>query len=221
MNKKYIPVLCCSSSKTKDRFCYNGQSIKFVAFPRMVPQDGVIFHKPDDKIPGTNITWRDLVLNGQNDPKLDLVPAYRLYSRNIYRDIYDKFDNCFYILSAGWGIIRADFKIPAYDITYSTAPNMPKYVKRSDNYGWNDINHLKEDSVKFDRDSEIILFAGSDYVSPFCDMVQSIPYQKKILYKSKKVIQRHGFVYEYYKTNKNTTWVYEAAETFLNNYTNR
>jgi hypothetical protein len=113
MNKNYIPVLCCSSKKTKDGFYYNGQSIKFVASPRMAVKNGVVFYKPDDKIPGENKTWRDLVVNGQNDPKLNFVPAYRLYSRDIYRDLYHEFGNRFYILSAGWGIIRADFKIPA------------------------------------------------------------------------------------------------------------
>jgi hypothetical protein len=163
MSKYYIPVLCCSGKKTKDTFCYNGQTIKFVASPQIVPQKGIVFYKPDDKMPGGNTTWRDLVLE-QKHP--DLIPAYRLYMRDIYRDLYHKFGNNFYILSAGWGIIRADFKIPAYDITYSTAPNVPAYVRRIDNNGWKDINHLKEDAGSFNKDTEIILFAGSDYAPP-------------------------------------------------------
>jgi hypothetical protein len=216
MNENYIPVLVCSGPKTKDGFCYKGQAVKFAASPQTAPRDEFAYYKPDDSIPGQNKTWRNLVVNGQNDPELDLVPAYLLYSPDIYRDFYKKFGSRFYILSAGWGVIRADFKIPAYDITYSTGPNVPKHAKRNDNYGWKDINHLKEDSVKFDSDSEVILFASSTYVSPFCDMAQSIPYKKKILYRSQKITQRQGFVYEYYQTNRRTNWYYEAAGKFLN-----
>jgi hypothetical protein len=216
MNENYFPVLCCSSQKTKDGFCYKGETVKFVASPQIAPKDEFTYYKPDDPIPGENKTWRNLVLNGQNDPKLDLVPAYHLYKSDIYRAFYREFGNFFYILSAGWGIIRADFKIPAYDITYSTAPGVPACVRRKDNYGWKDINHLKEDSVKFDHDSGIILFAGSGYVPPFCDMTQSIPCRKKILYKSQKIGRRQGFVYEYYQTNLKINWYYEAAGDFLN-----
>ncbi|MDR0599329.1 MAG: hypothetical protein LBG84_04510 [Treponema sp.] len=212
MSTKGIPVACCSSKKIISEFCYKDLFIKFVASPQIAPRDGFTYYKPDDTIPGEHKTWRDLVLE-QNHP--DLVPAYCLYRRDIYRDLYHEFGNCFYILSAGWGIIRADFKIPAYDITYSTTPNMPEYAKRRDNYGWKDINHLKEDSIKFDRDSEVILFAGSDYVPPFCDMAQSVQYRKKILYKRHTVTRRQGFVYEYYQTNRNTNWYYEAVKRFL------
>ena len=221
MSRDFIPVLCCSGGKTKDRFYHNGQYVKFVAFPGKVPQEskmhGVIFYKPDDKISGMNKTWRDLVLE-QNHP--DLVPAYKLYKPEIFRELYHEFGNRFYILSAGWGIIRANFKIPAYDITYSTAQGVPEYARRKDNYGWKDFTHLEE--AKFDSNSESILFAGSDYVDPFCRMAQSIRYRKKILYKSRKVIRRPGFDYEYYQTSANTNWHYVAAKEYesfsLNNH---
>jgi hypothetical protein len=92
---------------------------------------------------------------------------------------------------------------------------VPKHARRKYNDGWNNINHLQEDFVKLGSDSEVILFAGSDYVPPFCDMAQSISCTKKILYKSQKIMQRQGFVYEYYQTKQNTNWFYEAAEKFL------
>jgi hypothetical protein len=85
MSKKYIPVLCCSSKQTRDRFSYNGQAVKFVASPEMAPRDKFTYYRPDDPISGENRTWRDLVVNGQNDPKFDLVKAFCLYSRDIYK----------------------------------------------------------------------------------------------------------------------------------------
>jgi hypothetical protein len=212
----YIPVLVCSSRKTKDWFCYKGQDVKFAASPQRAPKDAFTYYKPDDPIPGENKTWRDLVLE-QNHP--GLVPAYCLYSRDIYRDLYHEFDNRFYILSAGWGIIRAGFKIPAYNITYSTAPKMPKHARRRDDQGWKDINHLKKDCENFDRNSKIILFAGSDYVPHFCAMTQSIPHRKKILYNSEKTRrlseQWPDFDFAPFPSSNNIGWVYEAADNFL------
>jgi hypothetical protein len=212
MNKKYIPVLVCSSKKTKDWFSYKGKAFKFAASPETAPKDKFTYYRPDDPIPGENRTWRDLVLNGQSDPALDLVPAYCLYSRDIYRDLYRKFGNRFYILSAGWGIIRADFKIPAYDIAYSEFSNV--------------LNHLKEDSAKFDSNSEIILFAGRYYLPPFRCMTKTIPFKKTItLYRKKEAGEKEGFRentyqesfhYVDYKTDNPRTWVYEAAYKFLN-----
>jgi hypothetical protein len=175
-------------------------------------------------MPGTTKTWRDLVKE-QNHP--DLVPAYSLYHRDIYRDLHNEFGSHFYILSAGWGIIKADFKIPVYNITYSRDPGFPEHAKRIDNYGWEDFNHLQDDVVKFDPDSEIILFAGSSYVPPFRDMTRSIVsflHRKRIKitikYKRQTVPQPgDGFKYDYYSTNLNRIWYYKAAEKFLDDHT--
>jgi hypothetical protein len=216
MGINYIPVLVCSSRKTKDWFSYKGQAVKFAAAPQKAPKDAFTYYRPDDQIPGENRTWRDLVLE-QNYP--GLVPAYRLYSRDIYRDFYREFDNRFYILSAGWGIIRASFKIPAYNITYSTAPKTPEHARRTDDCGWKDINHLKKDCEGLDGDSKIILFAGSDYAPHFCAMTESIRYRKKIVYNSEKARrmseQWPDFEYAPFQTPNKSSWVYEAAGNFL------
>jgi hypothetical protein len=216
MGKNYIPVLCCSSKKNKGFFLYKKQSIKFVASPIKAPGDGCIYYRPDDIIPGENKTWRDLVLE-QKEP--DLVPAYLLYCPpDVYHGLYRKFRNRFYILSAGWGIIRADFKIPAYDITYSTAQKVPNHARRTNNYGWKDINHLKEDAADFKEDPTVILFAGSDYVHPFCKMTESIQNRKKIiLFNSKKFKEgKEGdFEYKQYRTNTKTNWHIEAAKRLM------
>jgi hypothetical protein len=170
----------------------------------------------DDRIRYENKTWRELIINGQNDPSLNLIKAYRLYkpkiAPSIYEDFYKEFDNSFYILSAGWGIIRADFRIPAYDITFSTAPKVPEYARRNVDHVWTDINHLKEDidNGKYAPDSKIILFAGKDYLLHFRRMTQSISYKKKILVyandesENGKVIKDGWFVYENYFTTMKT-----------------
>ena len=213
MKNDFIPVLCCSASKTKEFFCDNGKRIKFVASPKDAPpENGIEYCKPSDQIPGANKnkTWNDLVLEQKHS---DFIEAYKLYSDDVYRGLFREYGNNFYILSAGWGIIRACFKIPAYDITYSKAGNMPKWVKRNDNAGWLDINHLKEDAAK-SPSTPIILFAGVDYVPHFQRMACGIKNRKIIMYRSKKVEQLPGFEYVYYETRKKI-WPPQAAKEFL------
>jgi hypothetical protein len=215
----YIPVLVCSSDKIKTWFRYQDKHIMFVSPPHKFPNDIYTHHYLDDEIPGENRTWRDLVLNGQNNPNLDMARAYLLYrpkiDPDIYRDFYNKFKNRFYIFSSGWGIVRAEFKIPAYniaDITDSAFPNM--------------LNHLKDDYVKSYRDSEVILFAGSAYVAPFRAMTQSIPYRKKTIVRycektpnEKEALYKNpnkgDFYYLDYKTNNPRNWHYRAAREFM------
>jgi hypothetical protein len=233
MKGNYIPVLVCSSEKIKDWFIYRDETIKFFASPDMAPKDfRFTYHGLDDKIRNENRTWRELTVNGQNDPSLNLIKAYHLYKpkafSSIYENLYKKFNHSFYILSAGWGIIRADFRIPAYNITFSTAPSVPKYAQRSVDDVWPDINHLKEDvdNEKYAPDSKIILFAGKDYLPYFRRMTKSIPKKKLIvLYYEKNPAEKEGFFYNckydgfrylYYKTTENPrNWHYKAAHNFL------
>jgi hypothetical protein len=80
--------------------------------------------------------------------------------------------------------------------------------------------------LEFDRNSEIILFAGADYVAPFCNMTQSIPFNKRIFYKRANLRQRQGFIYEYYQTKYGAKPIgglklhfdTEASEKLINEY---
>jgi hypothetical protein len=58
-------------------------------------------------------------VGGARNP-LGLYPAYRLYENRVYGRLVEAFGvENIYILSAGWGLIRADFLTPYYDITFS------------------------------------------------------------------------------------------------------
>lgn len=219
MINNYIPVLSCSGEKIKDWFSYSDeQHIMFVASPEAVLNApppkfplGIKYCRPDDKIFDTEDTWLDLVKK-QNHP--DLIPAYQLYKRDIYHKFYMKYRNNFYIISAGWGIIRASYKIPAYNITYSNSKSVPKYSRRINSDKWNDFNHLKEDSANFDENSIIILFSGSNYIESFCNMTKFIKNRKIIYYTAQSISKKDGFEYSKYKKNF-TNWHYEAAKEYL------
>jgi len=121
-------VIQCAASKVPDAGSLtdaNGKSVLFVANPALAPQsETCIYARPDDPA-GNELTWHDVLLEYNKEYKhtganrLGLLPAYRLYAPQIYRQLVDHFgvSNVF-ILSAGWGLISADFLTPKYDITF-------------------------------------------------------------------------------------------------------
>ena len=214
--KKYIPVLCCSKSKTvkSDIFSYNNQHYKFVASPDNAPKNGVLYCTPDDKIPGSGKKWRDLI-NKQNHK--DLTPAFELYKNPVYSSLYEKYGKHFYIFSAGWGIVRSTFKLPYYNITYSAQSN--KLGKRTKDMHWNDYNHLLEDidTGVISSDAVIVLFAGMVYLDHFYEFASAskIKNKKIIFHKSAKIKKIPGFEYKHYDKPISTNWFYNAARDFF------
>jgi hypothetical protein len=139
--------------------------------------------------------------------------AYQLYKRNEYQRLYEKFGNSFYILSAGWGLVSSEFKLPNYDITFSSNANINIDAKRSKNNNnlpiYNDFNQLNI------NDNEDIIFIGSpDYIQLFIILTQNLPNRKIIYWKSKslrRIYPNDTFEYRYFQTNTNTNWHYELA----------
>ena len=108
----------------------SGEEVLFVADPERcvsVPA-GMRYARPDDLCGEKAATWRDLLkhYNEQPDNPCKLFRAADLYApkehefRNLYRELVGVFgwDHVF-ILSAGWGLIRASFWTPDYNITFS------------------------------------------------------------------------------------------------------
>ncbi|GHV03421.1 hypothetical protein FACS189485_06580 [Spirochaetia bacterium] len=208
----YIPVLCCSKSKTSELFSYNGKAIHFVASPNAAPQDGDLYCIPDDKISqGSAKTWRDLI-HEQNHQ--DLIPTFKLYTNEVYRSLYEKFKGHFYIFSAGWGIVRSAYKLPAYNITYSRQGD--PLTKRTREMKWPDFNHLHDDvkEGKVSSNAEIVLFAGTDYLVPFYELTSMIKNTKIIIHKTKGIDKKLGYVYVSYCEKISTNWFYKAANEF-------
>ena len=91
-----------------------------------------------------------------NDNPLGLYPAYRLYRNPIYERLVDRLGlQNVYILSAGWGLIWADFLTPYYDITFSQSAEGFKRRWKTDRY--------MDFSMLPDRQGdEIVFFGGKD-----------------------------------------------------------
>jgi len=164
-------VIQCAARKVSDAGSLTdarGTPVLFVANPCLAPHsETCIYARPDDPA-DTGLTWRDLLVdyNATGTNRLGLLPAYRLYGHQVYRQLVDHYgvDNVF-ILSAGWGLIRADFLTPKYDITFSASAE--KYKKRTKGDRYNDFSMLPDDS-----DEEVVFFGGKDYLPFFYNLTR-------------------------------------------------
>jgi hypothetical protein len=124
-------VFPCCSRKEPRYWEYHGQKVELVASPRQCDNStGIKYQRPDDPIGDTNKTWRDELESYNRDKKesnpLELLKAWQLYKprkpyEKIYRCLVEKYgEQNVFILSAGWGLVRSDFLLPHYDITFSS-----------------------------------------------------------------------------------------------------
>jgi len=96
-----------------------------------------VYARPDDRS-DTGTLWRDVLLKYNREPDgnpLGLYPAHQLYENKAYWRLADELGvQNVYILSAGWGLIRADFLTPYYDITFSLSADAYKRRRKADRY---------------------------------------------------------------------------------------
>jgi hypothetical protein len=153
-----IVVIQCAASKRPNAghlFTVSGKRVDLVAHPEIAPHSsGREYARPDDRREdGTS--WRQVLLKynekyneSPGDNPRGLLPAYQLYKHKAYERLVYRFGpRHVYVLSAGWGLIRADFLTPPYDITFSTDADHYKRRRKSDHY---EDFHLPPDDCKED-----------------------------------------------------------------------
>lgn len=190
----------------------NGKDVVFVAHPEIAPPTtNHVYARPDDRTED-GWRWRDHVLEYNRQPgtnPLGLLPARLLYQHQPYAALVQNFgtDNVF-ILSAGWGLIRADFLTPVYDITFSAQADAFKRRRARDAY--DDLNMLEA------RDTEpVIFFGGKDYLPLFCRLTEHTAGKRIAVFNSAIAPQTHGVRFVRYPTTTRTNWHYEAVSAFL------
>jgi hypothetical protein len=113
-----------------------------------------------------------------------------------------------YILSAGWGLIAADFLTPYYDITFSQSAEGYKRRRKPDRY--DDFRMLPNDVAE-----EIVFFGGKDYLPLFCSLTSAIRSKKTVFYNSARRPEVTGCALKRFETTTQTNWHYECANAFL------
>jgi hypothetical protein len=210
-----IAVIQCAASKSHRSGhlrTASGKLVDFVAVPNAAPTDpGRVYARPDDPSDWGE-SWRKVLMNYNQEPEdnpLDLYPAYMLYENKTYFRLVDRFGikNVF-ILSAGWGLIRADFLTPYYDITFSPSADAFKRRRKTDRY--DDFRMLPADA-----DAEILFFGGKDYLPLFCSLTSGVRIKRTIFYNSAQQPEGTGCTLKRFKTTTRTNWHYECANAFL------
>lgn len=210
-------IIQCAGSKTispSDERGYfrtgSGKRVKFVGRPELAePEQGVIFCRPDDPSDEPGMSWRHLlrryVETGTNP--FGLKRACELYANKIYINLVDHFgpDNVF-ILSAGWGLISANFPTPAYDITFSSPRKDKKTgkerreVRRSEEDEYQDFQDLPQDVS-----SPVMCFVTQTYMH----QIERMGLRRDLRYPPGRAI-RIGIIVPR-KTSSKGSWRYERV----------
>ena len=210
-----IVVIQCASGKQDDAGhlrTLDGRKVMFVASPHDVPCNGNrVYARPDD-VSGNGGPWRDVLVAYNAEPgdnPLNLLPAWRLYKNPVYGSLVRRYGTGrVYILSAGWGLIRADFLTPNYDITFQTQAQNYKIRKRRDRY--EDFIMVPSETVE-----PIIFFGGKAYVGLFCELTSGAKGPRYVWYNSKEKPNTPGCIARRFHTSKRTNWHYDCAQTFV------
>ena len=112
----------------------DGRNVMFAARPDCVPPDESQEYKRPDGYFDTGKSWRTVLQEYNAAPghnPLGLLPAWQLYKNKTYEMLADRYGtDRLYILSAGWGLIRAAFLTPKYDTTFSKVNNVEPSKRR-------------------------------------------------------------------------------------------
>lgn len=208
-------VIQCAATKVLDAGYMMGSSGKrvlFVAHPEKAPSGGgFVLARPDD-VAMNGKTWRELLLdyNERTDNPLALRAAYQLYKDRTYQILVDAYGiHDVFILSAGWGLIRASFLTPVYDITFSNSAEDYKRRSRRDQY--DDLCMLP-----WDANDDVVFFGGKDYLPLFCRLTHKYQGRRHIFYNStKSKPEAPGCNLILYPTSTRTNWHYSCTKDFI------
>lgn len=196
----------------------DGRDVHFVAAPQLcMTGTKKLYARPDDgsDIPGQ--TWRDRLVSyvdQEKDNPLGLRHAYMLYKHPAYARLVQTFGaSHVFILSAGWGLVRADYLLPAYDVTFNQRAkkkNPAAFCATTDGYRF--FQHVSKCGK-----GPITFLGGRDYL-PLFDMLTSSLSRERIAFVRatepgflRKNHPRYGFEERDFHVAARTNWHYQCA----------
>ena len=209
-----IVIQCAAKKKSNSgHLCRrDGQPVLFVADPESAPAGVAYAYARPDDISDTGVSWRAQILEYNDKPgnnPLGLLPAWQLYENRTYERLVGKFGlESIYILSAGWGLIAADFLTPAYDITFS--PSADEYKRRRKKNYYDDLRMLPANTTE-----PVVFFGGKDYVKLFCSLTEGFKGQRFMFYNSANAPGALGCTLKRFDSTTRTNWHYKCANAFI------
>lgn len=211
-----IVIQCAAKKDPNAGYLVNadGKPVLFVANPDQAPPSDTYFYARPDDLAENGRTWRELLIDYNNQAennRLSLSPAYKLYDNPTYEQLVNQYgaDNVF-ILSAGWGLISAEFLTPKYDITFAQTSKYEKYKQRGKRDQYYDLCMLPSDS-----NDELVFFGGKGYLPLFCELTQNYQGHRFVFYNSGIEPDTPGCTLIRYPTTTRTNWHYSCAKDFM------
>lgn len=206
-------VIQCAGSKQPAAGTFttgDGRRVVFVAHPALAPKaDDIHYAHPDDLSDREGQTWRERVTDEnrrQGVASSRLCPAGLLYMPSAYRTLHERFGaDRLFILSAGWGLVRSDFLLPAYDITFSGSAE--PYKRRRATQRFSDFNHLLDET-----EADTVFLGGKDYLPLFLQLSSAVPGRRLVLFNSAVPPAAPGCAVQEFCTARRTNWHYSCAE---------
>ena len=203
-------VIQCAATKSPDARWWqnaNGRRVLFVAHPEVLatPHEEILARPDDDA--GDGRSYRDHLneYNHRGENPFNLAHAWQLYAHPAYQQLVTKFGVAnLYILSAGWGLIRSDYRAPLYDITFSQAGGRVKKRLKGDRY--HDFVQLEDDDGQ-----EVHFVGGKDYIPLFVKLTEK--FENRIVhYNSANQPSAPNCRFQRFATTTRTNWHYELAK---------
>ena len=140
-----------------------------------------------------------------------LLAAADLYGPPVYRRLLHHVGReNFFILSAGWGLISADFLLPDYDITFSSQSEPWKRRTSRDRFA--DFVQLTQADIV--DDESVYFFGGKDYLPLYRHLTHTLVARKVIYFASQNIRTHEAFEYIRYGSS-GTNWHYRCAADFI------
>lgn len=206
-------VIQCAGSKRPAAGSFrtaDGRRVVFVAQPALAPKaDHIHYAHPDDLADRDGLTWRGRVADQNRLPGMassPLCPAGSLYTPAAYRTLRERVGaERLFILSAGWGLVRSDFLLPAYDITFSGSAE--PYKRRQARQSFSDFNHLLEEG-----EADTVFLGGKDYLPLFLKLSSAVRGRRLVFFNSAMPPTAPGCSVQEYRSARRTNWHYGCAE---------
>lgn len=209
-------VIQCAGEKKSNAGCLkttDNRNILFVAQSYLSASNKDYVYKSPNDLTEKGTTWMDELINynKQNNNYLNLLPAFELYKNSIYRDLVKKYgaENIF-ILSAGWGLIRADFLTPKYNITFSNSKNVNIEFKRNKKDIYNDLC-----LIPLDLTDDLIFLGGIDYQHLFNKLTTNYKGKRIVFYNSINYPNLKNCEIIKFNTTQKTNWHYTCAKKLI------
>ena len=180
-----IAVILCAARKHNDAGYFrkrNGRLVRFVAQPDLAPPSKIYSYARPDDVADVGATWRELLTDynkrDRDANQLGLLKAWQLYRHKTYGQLVRQLgEENIYILSAGWGLLPANYLTPLYDITFS--PLAEDYQRRNKGDLYRDLPLLTN------HGNEPMVFFGSKfYISLFCNLTARHRGRRIVFYNS-------------------------------------